>query len=235
MHWTHRIGECLGLCHYVWVTWWRCQGLENTPRNKVFSNMWEGGSRSPHSSVLRDMVRTFYKLWKLYLPQFLGGTSGWSCVTITKFSTIKSSLSRWLFWVWDSLGSELESSDLDSHVSDYQSGPHWIFQVTIKTLQSEGGTVRSRLNCLSSSQDTGRFLQVWHQIVWFDSHSRTRLRTGTVLLYKCTVREYHVFHKWDSGDTPSQEIEVKDVTWNIFHVSWYFVFIISHDKYHATW
>jgi hypothetical protein len=24
----------------------RCQGLENTPRNKVFSNMWEG--RDPH-------------------------------------------------------------------------------------------------------------------------------------------------------------------------------------------
>ena len=26
--------------------------------------------------------------------------------------------------------------------------------------------------------------------------------------YKCTVREYHVLHKWDSGGTPSQEMEM---------------------------
>jgi len=30
----------------VWATWSRYQGLENTPRNTVFSNMWEG--RDPH-------------------------------------------------------------------------------------------------------------------------------------------------------------------------------------------
>ena len=29
--------------------------------------------------------------------------------------------------------------------------------------------------------------------------------------YKCTVSEYHVFHKWDAGDTPSQEIEIQEM------------------------
>ena len=29
--------------------------------------------------------------------------------------------------------------------------------------------------------------------------------------YKCTVREYHVFHKWDAGGTPSQAIELQEM------------------------
>jgi hypothetical protein len=54
IHWTDMLGECLGLCHNVRDTWSRCQGLENTPRNKVFSDMWEG--RDPHIfCVLRDI------------------------------------------------------------------------------------------------------------------------------------------------------------------------------------
>jgi hypothetical protein len=51
------------------VEWY--QGLKNTPRNKLFSNMWEG--RDPHISMS-------------LVGHFLGVTSGWAGVTITKFS-----------------------------------------------------------------------------------------------------------------------------------------------------
>ena len=30
-------------------------------------------------------------------------------------------------------------------------------------------------------------------------------------LYKCTVREYHVLHKWDAGGTPSQTMELREM------------------------
>jgi hypothetical protein len=30
-------------------------------------------------------------------------------------------------------------------------------------------------------------------------------------LYKCTVREYHVLHKWDEGGTPSQSMEIQEM------------------------
>jgi hypothetical protein len=29
--------------------------------------------------------------------------------------------------------------------------------------------------------------------------------------YKCTVLEYHDLHKWDSGGTPSQAMEMKEM------------------------
>ena len=29
--------------------------------------------------------------------------------------------------------------------------------------------------------------------------------------YKCTVSEYHVFHKYDTGGTPSQAIELQEM------------------------
>jgi len=30
-------------------------------------------------------------------------------------------------------------------------------------------------------------------------------------LYKCTVREYHVLHKWDAGGSPSQAMDVQEM------------------------
>ena len=30
-------------------------------------------------------------------------------------------------------------------------------------------------------------------------------------LYKCTVREYHVLHKWDTGGTPSQAMDLEEM------------------------
>ena len=30
-------------------------------------------------------------------------------------------------------------------------------------------------------------------------------------LYKCTVHEYHVLHKWDAGGTPSQAMEMQEM------------------------
>ena len=30
-------------------------------------------------------------------------------------------------------------------------------------------------------------------------------------LYKYTVREYHVLHKWDGGGTPSQTMELQEM------------------------
>ena len=30
-------------------------------------------------------------------------------------------------------------------------------------------------------------------------------------LYKCTVYEYHVLYKWDTGGTPSQGMEVQEM------------------------
>ena len=30
-------------------------------------------------------------------------------------------------------------------------------------------------------------------------------------LYLCTVRDYHVFHKWDTGGTPSQAMELQEM------------------------
>jgi hypothetical protein len=30
-------------------------------------------------------------------------------------------------------------------------------------------------------------------------------------LYKCTVREYHALHKWDTGGTPSQVMELQEM------------------------
>ena len=85
-------------CQFVRATWSRCQGIENTPRNKVFSNMWEG--RDPHIFPCPS-----FGAW---IAQFLGGTPGWAGVTITKFFTIKPPLFLWLFWVWESLRAEWE-------------------------------------------------------------------------------------------------------------------------------
>ena len=30
-------------------------------------------------------------------------------------------------------------------------------------------------------------------------------------LYLCTVRDYHVLHKWDTGGTPSQAMELQEM------------------------
>ncbi len=29
--------------------------------------------------------------------------------------------------------------------------------------------------------------------------------------YKCTVREYHALHKWDTGGTPSQSMKIQEM------------------------
>jgi len=36
-------------------------------------------------------------------------------------------------------------------------------------------------------------------------------REGANSLYKCTVRGYHVLHKWDTGGVPFQTIELQEM------------------------
>ncbi len=63
---------------------------------------------------------------------------------------------------WPERSSRQVIYQLDRHVSTYQSGPHWIFQVVIKTLQS----VRwLRPSSLRHDLDWAPWLWVWHWVV----------------------------------------------------------------------
>ena len=50
---------------------------------------------------------------------------------------------------------------------------------------------------------------VGRQIKVLSSYWKVRMSNEEVnSLYLCTVRDYHTFHKWDTGGTPSQTMEL---------------------------